>query len=64
VRGKLVFWQITFDAKTLFAFFIEDEDRWGPDNLKAMEGGRILLDMNSGGEEVFFDEVGQFLIGV
>lgn len=64
MRGKLVFRQIAFDAKTFFAVFVEDEDRWGPDDLKAVEAGRILLDMNGGGEKVFFDEVRQFLICV
>lgn len=64
VRCELILGEITFDPKTLFAVFIEDEDGGRPDYVKAAEGGRLLLYMDGRRKKVFFNEVRQFLIGV
>jgi hypothetical protein len=64
VRGELILREIAFDAKTLFAIFVEEEDGGRPDNVKAVEAGWVLLYMDGRRKKVFFNEVRQFLIAV
>lgn len=65
VRRKLVARQIAFDAKTLFAVFVEDHDSRSPKDIKAVKLCRLLFDIDSGGNELLVDEGRQlsFAIG-
>ena len=62
--GKFVFGKIALDAKTFFAVLVENQDRRRPEDFKAVEGRRRLLDVESCGNEVFLDVFRQLRIAV
>jgi len=54
-RGELIFGQIALDAVPFFSVFVEDQDRRRPQDVKAMEAGRILFDVNFNGGKGLVD---------
>jgi len=62
--GKFVFGKIALDAKTFFAVLVENQDRRRPEDFKAVEGRRRLLDVEGCGNEVFLDVFRQLRIAV
>jgi len=61
---KLVFGQIAFNAKTLLAILVEDQNRRRPQNVETVEGCGIPFDMDGGGNETFFNELYQLGVSV
>jgi hypothetical protein len=64
LRGKFVFWQITFNAVPLFAVFVQHQGGWCPDGIKAVEPGRIFFDVDSNRYEFLVDKGCELRVGV
>jgi len=62
--GEILIRQIAFESHTFLTIRIEQEHSRRPDRGKAMEPGRVLLDVSLEGKEVFVNELGRLLIGI
>ena len=47
-----------------FSVFVEDQDRRRPQDVKAMEAGRILFDVNFDRSKALVDPGGELRVGV
>jgi hypothetical protein len=54
--------KIAFQSYTLPAIAVEQEHRWRPDRIEAMEPSRVFLYVSFNGKEVLVDEIGSLLI--
>ena len=62
--GEILIRQIAFESHTLLTIRIEQEHSRRPDRGKAVEPGRVLLDVSFDGKEVLVNELGRLLIGI
>jgi hypothetical protein len=62
--GEILIRQIAFESHTFLTIRIEQEHSRRPDRGKAMEPGRVLLDVSLDWKEVFVNELGRLLIGI
>jgi hypothetical protein len=59
---EIAIWQIAFQARALLTIAIEQEHRWRPDCIEAVEPGRMFFYVSFDGKEVRMNEIGSLLI--
>jgi hypothetical protein len=59
---EIAIWQIAFQSYTLLPIAVEQEHRWGPDRIEAVEPSRVFLYVSFEGKEVLMNEIGSLLI--
>ena len=59
---EIAIWQIAFQSYTLLPIAVEQEHRWGPDRIEAVEPSRVSLYVSFEGKEVLMNEIGSLLI--
>ena len=61
---KFVFGQIPLDAVPLFAVFVQHQGSWRPDGVKAVEPGRVFLDVDCNGDKFLIDKGSELRVSV